>query len=178
MKKVLALTALALLLAASSALAQTWGTTGTTLLSVTVGNEALISVNSPTTFSTSTAFADYTGTTNLSYKIRTSKGGTGGSITLEITTDFGPAGGPTVGGTQLTTGDNPTYVCNASSPATPCTGAVTPSTSSATAVYTFGADSHSAKAGNAGSVTWTVPNDPLYPSGTYQATATFTISTT
>jgi hypothetical protein len=177
MKRILALTALALLLAASSALAQSFGPTGTTTLSVTVGNEAQIEINTQTTtFSTSTAFADYTGTTNLTYKIRTSKGGNGGSITVEVTSDFSPTGGPTVGGTQLTSGDNPTYVCSASSPATACSGSVTASTSAGTAVYTFGADNHSAKAGNTGSVTWTVPNDPLYPTGTYQATATFTIS--
>ena len=181
MKKALALTALGLMLVAASALAQSFGPTGTTQLSVAVAAEAQIEINTATTsFSTSSSFADYTGTTNLTYKIRTSKtAGTGtGSIVVQITSDFAPTGGPTVGGTQLTSSDTPTYVCSASSPATACSGSVTPSTTSSTSVYGFGADNHSAKAGNTGSVTWTVPNDPLYPTGTYLATATFTISAT
>jgi hypothetical protein len=178
MKKTLALTALALLLAASSALAQSWGSSGTTTLSLVVGYEAELQINtSPTNFSTSAGtFSDYTGTTNLTYKIRTSQSAGTGSITVQVTTDFSPSGGPTVGGTQLTAGDNPTYTCSASSPATACSGSVTASTSAAQTIYSFAADKHSAKAGNPGSVTWTVPNDPLYPTGTYQATATFTIS--
>jgi hypothetical protein len=46
-------------------------------------------------------------------------------------------------------------------------------------VVTFGADAHStggASASDAGSVTWSLTNDPVYKTGTYTATATFTIS--
>jgi hypothetical protein len=179
MKKILALTALALLLGTASALAQTWGPQGSTQLSVSVASEALIEITTATTtFASASTFADYTGTTSLAYKIRTGKTSGSGSIVVQITTDFSPSGGPTVGGTQLTTGDNPTYTCSASSPAGQCSGSVTASTSTGTSVYTFTADNHSAKSGNTGSVTWTVPNDPLYPTGTYTATAQFTISVT
>jgi hypothetical protein len=44
-------------------------------------------------------------------------------------------------------------------------------------VATFGANTHSAGAGTTGnSVAWTLLNDPAYPTGSYTAVATFTIS--
>jgi len=181
MNKLLAVLA-AILFAASTSFAQ-WGTTGTTTLSVTVAAEAELEINTATTtFSTSAnTFADYTGTTNLGFRVRTgAAGGSSGTITLQITSDFAPTGGPTFGGTQLTAGDNPTYICGASSmtAATPCSGTITPSLTASQPVYSFGANAHSQKAGDTGAVTWTVPNDPLYPVNTYHATATFTISAT
>jgi hypothetical protein len=45
-------------------------------------------------------------------------------------------------------------------------------------VATFQKDAHSTKTGDAGSVNWTLTNDPLYKTGTFSATATFTISAT
>jgi hypothetical protein len=45
-------------------------------------------------------------------------------------------------------------------------------------VATFGAGASSAVAGNSGSVAWTLTNDPLYHTGAYSATVTFTISAT
>jgi len=46
----------------------------------------------------------------------------------------------------------------------------------ATAVGTFGAGASSSKAGNAASLNWSLTDDPAYATGTYAATATFTIS--
>jgi hypothetical protein len=168
------------LLAVAGAQAQSFNTTGTTTVSVSVVAEAALSIgtatttiaNTPGTFS-----SPYTGTTALTYKIRTTKTGGAGSITLKVTTDFAPAGGPSVG-TPPTAGDALTYTCTVSSPGTACSGSQTSSTSAATSVATFGANASSASAGNSGSVAWSLTNDPLYATGSYNATVTFTISAT
>jgi hypothetical protein len=73
-----------------------------------------------------------------------------------------------------------TYTCTATaSSATACTGPLNASSSAATSVATMGVDAHSAagaSASDTGTVVWTLPNDPLYKTGTYTATALFTIS--
>jgi len=177
MKKKLLLTALGLLLMASLAHAQLGGTTGTTSMSVSVGAEAGLTVNTATTTfsSTGTNFSSYTGSTSLTYFIRTTPTSGSGSIVLKVTTDFAPTGGPSVG-TPPTAGDALTYNCTVSSPGTACSGPLTASTSSTTGVGTFGADGHSTYAGNSASVAWTLTNDPVYKVGTYSATVTFTIA--
>jgi hypothetical protein len=177
MKKNLFLTALGLLLAASVAHAQLGGTTGTTSVSVAVAAEAALTVNTTTTTlsSTGTNFSSYTGSTSLTYFIRTTPSSGSGSIVLKVTTDFAPTGGPSVG-SPPTSGDALKYTCTVSSPGTACSGTQTSSTSSTTSVATFGADAHSTFAGNSASVSWTLTNDPLYKVGTYSATVTFTIA--
>jgi hypothetical protein len=177
MKKKLLLTALGLLLAVSLAHAQLGGTTGTTTMSVSVVAEAALTVNTSTTTlaSTGTNFSSYTGTTALTYFIRTTPTTGSGSIVLKVTTDFAPTGGPSVG-TPPTGTDALTYNCTVSSPGTACTGPLTAKTSATTNVGTFGAGSSSTFAGNSASVAWTLTNDPLYKVGTYTATVTFTIS--
>ena len=148
--------------------------TGTTNLSVTIGPEAAIQINTATTALTSAGpFTNYTGTTSLTYKIRTTQTGGTGSIVLEITTDFA-AGGPSVAAPPA--GDALTYTCTVAAPGTACSGSVTPLTTATTSVATFGANASSAKAGNAGSVAWDLPDDPAYKTGSYTAVATFTIS--
>jgi hypothetical protein len=151
--------------------------TGTTTLSVTVGAEAAISVTTATTTLTAGAgaFADFTGSTTFTYKIRTTKVGGTGSITAQVTSDFA-AGGPSVG--SPLPGDTMTFACTVVAPGTSCAGTPAASTS-AVSVATFGANAKSAKAGNAGnSLAWTLPNDPAYETGTYTAVVTFSISAT
>ncbi|HXX22379.1 MAG TPA: hypothetical protein VEO19_04440 [Terriglobia bacterium] len=179
MKKVLALTAFALLFAASSALAQLGATTGTTTMSVAVVAEAGLTVNTSTTTLTESgaSFSPYTGTTSLTYYIRTTPSTGGGNIQLEVTTDFAPTGGPSVGSPPTGT-DALKYTCTVSSPGTACTGSQTSSKTAQTPVGTFGAGANSAFAGNSASVAWSLTNDPLYKVATYTATVTFTISAT
>ena len=179
MKKVLTLTALTLLLAASSALAQLGATTGTTTMSVAVVAEAGLTVNTSTTTLTETGanFSPYTGTTSLTYYIRTTPSTGGGNIQLEVTTDFAPTGGPSLGSPPTGT-DALKYTCTVSSPGTACTGSQTSSKTAQTPVGTFGAGANSAFAGNSASVAWSLTNDPLYKVATYTATVTFTISAT
>ncbi len=179
MKKLFLTIAASALFVGSVARGQSFGTSGTTTVSVTVGAEASIRVDTATTnlTTTGTIFNDYTGTTSLTYKIRTTTSGGTGSITSKVTADFGPANGPSVA-SPPSAGDALTYTCTVSAPATPCSGAQTSSTTAETNVATFGANAHSAKAGNSGSVGWTLTNDPVYQTGSYSATVTFTISAT
>ena len=153
----------------------------TTTLSVAVAPEAAINVTTGTTSLSETTVGtfgfSYTGTTNFTYKVRSSKTGGGGAITVKILPDFTPTGGPSVA--SPLTGDAMTYSCTAAASATACTGPVTASNTGATSVATCGTDAHNGTAaGDAGTVVWTLPNDPVYKTGTYTATATFTISAT
>jgi hypothetical protein len=167
---------LAALLIVCPAIQAQFAATGTTAVQVNVVAEAALQVTTSTTTLTSvgTLFSNYTGTTNLTYKIRTAGGSGTGSITAKVTTDFSPANGPSVG-SPPTAGDALDYTCTVSAPGTACTGSVTASTASATSVATFGANANSTSAGNTASTAWTLTNDPAYKVGTYTATVTYTI---
>jgi len=152
----------------------------TTTLSVVVPAESSLTVTTGTTnlSTASTTFGSpFTGNTSLTYKIRTTKTGGTGTLSVKITTDFGGAGGPSVT-TPPTAGDVMQYTCGSSSPGTACTGSVTASTASATTVLSFGANANSANGGNTEALSWSLTDDPVYSTGTYTATATFTISAT
>lgn len=153
----------------------------TTTLSVSVGPEAVLTVTTGTTTlanGASTTFANpFTGTTSLTYLIRTTKATGTGTLTLKITADFAGTGGPSVG-TPPTAGDALTYSCTVSAPGTACTGPLTASTTASTGFATWGAGANSTKAGNTASVAWSLTDDPAYSTGTYTATATFTIAST
>lgn len=153
--------------------------TGTTTVQVTVGAEASLTVASPTALTAvGTVFNNYTGSTVVTYFVRTTQSTGSGTITLKVTTDFSPANGPSVT-TPPTAGDALKYTCTATGPATACTGSQTASTSSTTSVATFGADAHTTTAGGSTATTsWTLTNDPVYKTGTYSATVTYTISAT
>jgi hypothetical protein len=157
-----------LALAAPAAFGQ-FAATGTTTLSLTVGPEAAISVTEVSTpLSLSGGlFSDYTGTTNFTYKIRTSKDGGTGSITASVA-EFG-AGGPSLAAGDLK------YTCSVSAPGNGCTTEMTAATAG-TNVAGFGADARSTKDGNSGSVTWTLVNDPQYETGLHTSIVTFSIS--
>jgi hypothetical protein len=171
------LLALGLLLTVPRAQAQTGSPTGTTTVSVTIGPQAGLNItNSSTPLTPSGSnFNLFTGTTAMTYFVRTTTTGGGGSITMKVTSDFSPTGGPSVA-SPLTTADALTYTCTVASPGTACTGAQTASTSSQTNVATFGTNVHTNSAGSTASVAWSLANDPNYKTGTYNATMTFTIS--
>jgi hypothetical protein len=182
MKKILALAA-ALLLATSLAYAQLGTTAPTGTVKVIVNAEAALTIQTTalTLNQTGSNFADYTGTTLFTYFVRTTQSGGTGTITLEVTTDFSGGGGnsPSVA-SPPTPSDHLYYSCNVPNPtsgtSTQCTGPVNSSTTSATNVTTFSADARSPKAGVASSVIWGLSNDPLYQTGSYTATVTYTIS--
>ena len=69
--------------------------TATTTLSVTVASAATISLGtSATALTASTTWGDYTGTTTGTVRMRTSKTGGSGSVTVEITSAFASGGPP------------------------------------------------------------------------------------
>jgi hypothetical protein len=158
----LAITALAI---APAAFAQATDT-GTSTLSVTVAPEASFSAAfTGTTLSKSgTKFEAYTGTTNFTFKIRTTQSGGSGSVTLAVT-NFS-TGGPAL--------NDLTYTCTAAV-GTACSGTVT-ATNPAATVIDFGADAHSADAGSSGSISWSLVDRTTVKTGDYSSTATFTIS--
>jgi len=184
MKKTLLLIAIVTVLLSTSVAFGQVTANDTATLSVTVGNEATIVVDSSsktTTFSTSTAFADYTATTNYHFQVRTSSGsGGGGFIEVAITSDFSPTtGGPSAYAPAA--GDSLKITASTASAGT----SVVPANQvNATAqnVVTFGPNVHAGSPGAVstngatGSVSWDLTNDPNYQTGTYKATATFTIS--
>jgi hypothetical protein len=174
MKKLLTLASLALL---GSAIGFAQGVTSvpTTTLNLTVGTESAIVVGTTTGFSASTTFAPYTTSTPFTYYIRTSKSGGSGNISVQFDSDWSGTGGPKIVAPP-TTGDYLSYVNSVSSPGTIGTaGNVTALTTPYT-VATFGANVASAIGGNSGSVAWSLVNDPNYNQGSYNVTATFTIS--
>ncbi len=172
------LTAIALLALTAGPAWSQFAATGTTSVSVTVAAEAAIRIDTSTTTLTQGAvFANFTGTTNFTYKVRTTAATGAATIQLQVTSDFAPGGGPSVA-SPPSAGDALTYTCTVSAPATACSGAQTSSTASVTGVATFGAGATSAVSGNSGSVAWTLTNDPRYATGAYAATVTFTISAT
>src|SRR5215468_4683354 len=124
--------------------------TGTTTVTATIAADASITISSPTNLTTTGAFASFTGSTTVTFSIRTTRVGGSGSIVLQATSDFAPAGGPLVANNNLT------YTCSGSpSVGSPCVGTITASTGSTTNVVTgIGAD---AKANGTGvTVNWTL----------------------
>jgi hypothetical protein len=170
----------AFLLIAGVAFCQTFATNGTTTLSVNVGAEASIAITTATTPLTGAgAFANFTGTTNFNYKVRTLRSGGGGTVTVQITSDFGA--GVTTPSVEHPpdAADTLSCTCTVVSPGTGCTSAQTMVWGSASTIASFGVNAHSARPYSTGnSVGWTLVNDPIYETGNYSATATFTISAT
>src|SRR5579872_1709503 len=166
--KVLPLLVLILTFTASLGLAQS--NTGTTTVSVTVGAEASLTVASPTALTAvGTVFNNYTGSTVVTYFVRTTQSTGSGTITLKVTTDFSPANGPSVA-TPPTAGDALKYTCTGAAPATPCSGSQTALTTGTTPVASFAADAHTTTSGGSTVTTsWTLTNDPVYKTGTYNA---------
>jgi hypothetical protein len=153
---------------------------GSTSVSVTVGAEAAIRIDSASTALTGSGVvfgSDFTGNTAFTYKIRTKQTNGSGNIQLQVTSDFSPSGGPSVA-SPLDPSDTLSYACTVAQPGSGCSGQQNASTTTATPVATFGANARSTKAGNTGSLSWTLPNDPQYATGTFTSLVTLTISTT
>jgi hypothetical protein len=147
----------------------------TTVLNLTVGNEAAIVVGTTAGFSASTTFAPYTTSTPFTYYIRTSQTSGTGNISVQFNNDWAGSGGPSIN-TPPTSGDYLSYVNSVSSPGTVAVAGNVTAVGAAYPVANFGAGAFSAIGGNTGSVAWSLVNDPKYAQGSYSVTATFTIS--
>lgn len=135
------------------------------------GSVALISAGGPT-------FPAFTGTLIVSYRARTTPGGSG-AITLQITSDFSPAGGPSGSGGDLT------YTCTGASLGTNCSGVQAAGTLSATPLVTIPASACTGGGGvcsvadpNTAQANFVLANYPAFQTGTYSAVLTFVISAT
>jgi hypothetical protein len=142
--------------------------TGTSVLSLAVAPEASFSTAfTGTTLTTSGGkFGAYSGTTNFTFKIRTSESTGSGHITVQVT-DFA-TGGPAIADLS--------FNCTTASSGTGCSAGTAASSASAVNVVNFGAGAHSADAGDAGSVAWNLVNRTDVKTGSYTSTATFNIS--
>jgi hypothetical protein len=125
-----------------------------------------------------TLFAAFSGGTSVNYRIRTSASG-GGTITAKASSDFSPAGGPTITANVLS------YTCSGATLGTACSGQQTVSTTAQTPVATIpsaactgGGGACSASNPNSVSLSFVLVNDPQYQTGTFSAVLTFTISAT
>ena len=128
--------------------------------------------------SSAAQFQPYAGSITLNYRARTSAGG-GGSITFGVTSDFSPAGGPSVAAGKLT------YTCSGATLGTPCSGSQTASTAFETPVVSLPAGACTGGGGacskqnpNSVILNFELANDPAYATGLYSAKITFVISAT
>ncbi len=122
------------------------------------------------------AFQPFQATVSVNYQVRTTPTGSG-RITLQVTRDFSPSGGPSVSAGALS------YTCAGASLGAPCSGSQTASTTSQTPVLTLPASACTGGGGacsgqdpNSVSLTFVLTDDPGYSTGTYSANVTFTIS--
>jgi hypothetical protein len=114
----------------------------------------------------------------ISYRVRSTPLG-GGSITVQVTSDFSPKGGPSAAAGALL------YSCASASLGTPCAGTQVASANSQTPVLAIPARACTGGGGacstldpNSVTVNFMLPDDPGYATGSYSAQLTFVISST
>ena len=152
--------------------------TATGTLSATLTPVGALSTPATATLTKSlNSFQPFTATLPVSYQVRTTPGGAGGTITLTVLNDFSPTGGPAAASGALS------YVCSGANLGTACSGPQTASTTTQTPVLTVpasactgGGGSCSSQNPNSMSLTFTLIDSPVYPTGTYSANIKFTIS--
>jgi len=127
---------------------------------------------------TSTGFAPFVGSLPLSFRVRTSPGA-GGTISLQVSSDFTPPEGPSASGGNLR------YTCTGSSMGNPCSGIQTASPSAQSPVVslpgaacTGGGAPCSQADPNTVQVDFVLENEPAYNTGNYSAQVLFVISAT
>jgi hypothetical protein len=126
--------------------------------------------------------AAFTGTLTLTYRARTTQGTGQGTITVKATTDFTPAGGPSIA-KPISAADKFTYTCSGTTLGAACSGTQTVSTTAATTVVSIGASACTGGGApcsnadpNSTNVNFILTDDPQYKTGSYSATLTWTIS--
>lgn len=126
--------------------------------------------------SSNTHFGTLAGSLTLSYWARTSSASGGGSVTVQASSDFSPAGGPSINAVSFT--------CSGATLGAGCSGSQPLATSSQTSLVslpggacTGGGGICSTQEPNTVLLTFSVPSKPQYKTGTYSVQITFTIST-
>jgi len=123
-------------------------------------------------------FTPYTATLPITFRARTTPAGSG-TITVQASGDFSPAGGPSIAAGVLT------YTCTTDGYALPCSGSQTVSNSGQRPVInlgggacTGGGNGCSANEPAGAAATFLLTNDPSMPTGIYSVTLVFTLSCT
>jgi hypothetical protein len=153
--------------------------TATQTLNALIYPIAKLSVPASVTLTSgSTQFSPFQASLPITYRARTTPTG-GGTMTVQVTSDFTPAGGPSAASGVLT------YTCSSANLGTACSGIQTASTTIQTPVLTLpasactgGGGTCSASDPNSLTLNFTVVDDPSYATGSYSAKVTFTISAT
>lgn len=169
------------LLAGALAMGNGIGGTGTATqtLNATLQPVAELSVPATLTLSSGgTYFASFTGSLTVSYRARTTATGSG-KITIQVSSDFTPAGGPSAAAGALS------FTCGSADLGTPCSGSQTASTSAQTTAVTLPASACTGGGGSCSSdnpatagVTFSLTDSPGYATGSYTAHVIFRISAT
>jgi len=122
------------------------------------------------------AFQPFSGTLTVSYRVRTSRAGTG-AITLQVTSDFSPAGGPSAAAGSLT------YACDPATLGTSCQDGQTAATALQSPVLSLPPAACTGGGGpcstaDPGSIrlNFKLDNTSAAATGTYAAQITFLIS--
>jgi hypothetical protein len=153
--------------------------TGSQTLSATINPVGSISAPAAASLTTSaTTFQPFKGNLTVNYWARTTPVG-GGSMTLNVSSDFSPSGGPSAAAGTLA------YTCSGATLGTACSGSQTASTTVQTPVLplpasacTGGGGACSSQIPNSVNLSFTLTDSPVYATGTYSANVTFTISAT
>jgi hypothetical protein len=157
-----------------------FGASATTNQTLSAGFSPIAKVSVPVSLAVTGTqrFSGFSGTLPISYRARTTPFG-GGTLTVRVTSDFSPSGGPSAASGALT------YSCSGATLGTPCSGNQTASTSSQTPVLTLPASACTGGGGacspqdpNTVNVIFNLTDDPGYSTGSYSASITFTISAT
>jgi hypothetical protein len=135
-----------------------------------------VSAPAAVTLISSGSFRIYSGTVQLQYSARTSAGSVA-AINVQATSDFSPSGGPAISRGALT------YTCGGATLGSPCAGAQTVSLFGAAPVIslpgsacTGGGAPCSSIDPNTVSLTFSLDDDPVLPTGGYRAQITFIYS--
>lgn len=138
--------------------------------------------SSPLALTRASSFSGYGGTITLSYRARTRQGSGQGTITVKATSDFTPTGGPSIA-SPPSAADKFTYTCSGATLGVACSGIQTVSTTTSTTVVSLGASACTGGGApcstanpNSANVTFILPDDSKYKTGSYSATLTWTIS--
>ena len=137
-----------------------------------------ISIPATTSMSESAGpFSSFIASLPVNFRIRTSSAGSTSQMSLQVTTDFSPANGPSAAAGDLT------YTCSGSTLGTVCSGQPTASTTSQTKLISFAASSCTGGGGvcssadpNTFTMSFQLNNSPQFKASNYAAILTFTLS--
>jgi hypothetical protein len=124
---------------------------------------------------TGVIFENFAGAVTVQYRVRTMVSTGSSFITLRAASDFSPANGPSIAGADLT------YACSGATVGTACSGSQTVSISSQTNVVSVGSgvctgDGCGGASPNSVTVNLNLVDSPVFKSGSYSTTLTFSIS--